>query len=63
MLHPCWRPRSSRRALSWIDILLMLLFILLLVLILLPSLRDARRQARVAKCLSSLRLLNVATIQ
>ena len=63
MSSRCRRPRCVRRGLSWIDILLLLFFMLVLVVILLPSLRDARRQAKVAKCLSNLRLLNVSTIQ
>lgn len=56
-----WRRTTSRAALSWLDVLLVLAIILVFVLILLPSLRDARRQARVAKCLAHLRELTTAT--
>jgi len=63
MRHRCSRRAPVRHAFSWIDLLFMLAVILLLLLILLPSLRDARRQARAAKCLSNLRLVNVAAIQ
>jgi hypothetical protein len=59
----CRSRTAVRRALSWIELLVILLIILLLVFILLPSLNDARRQARVAKCLSNLRALNIGAIQ
>jgi type II secretory pathway pseudopilin PulG len=46
---------DQRRAVSPVDVLLMLMVIALLIIILLPSLMQARQQAKAVKCLSNLK--------